>query len=241
MEYKYPSSLFKEKYDVAKNIRKNMLDVSVRIFERNIRKFKKATSYPYFVIESRKTSEDEIWHYFLCAESKSRLSKGVVGVFCVKLGYQGDSLSEVLVVEGGDDGSTRFELYDGRFFESYRKVHNISDQSDFAIVSRFLKENYISSKSYSEYKNLAMELKDDSQASGSFIVLFHINVNSVGVCKGIATTDDTGFIYFDYVKTSDFYKDRPEKLDKLSDHIIKQYLELEKCPWDISSVTNLKK
>ena len=86
-----------------------------------------------------------------------------------------------------------------------------------------------------------MELKDDSQASGSFIVLFHINVNSVGVCKGIATTDDTGFIYFDYVKTSDFYKDRPEKLDKLSDHIIKQYLELEKCPWDISSVKNLKK
>ena len=243
MEYKYPSSLFKEKYEIAKNIRKDMLDIGLKIVERNLRKFKKATSFPYFFHESRKRLENEVWYYYVVAESKSRLSKGIVGIFAVKLEYgegPDKALSELLIVEGSDYNSVRFELYDGKIFDTYRKINNISsDVSDISVVSRFCKENYIAQKIYSEYKHVAIVLEDKSLESGEFIVVPHIQANSVGVCEGICNQDETGFLYLEYFKTSDYYKDRPEKLERLSDNIIDQYLELNKLPWGVSAVKEI--
>ena len=94
---------YKAKMAIARQLRAKIEEAGMNIAMRsnNIRKFKKATNYPFVVCEHRNFHKLGEWYVCITAESRSRFFAGIIGICAFKIEKDTDgNITDILLVEG---------------------------------------------------------------------------------------------------------------------------------------------
>lgn len=230
---------YKDKMSIARQIRNKMEEAGKNIVMRshNIRKFKKATSFPVIAYEHRNFHDLGEWYVCVTAESRSRFLAGIFGVCAFQIEKSAENnISDILLVEGDDDGNILLEEYDLQFLDDYTVVHNIvTPTRDYlSVFLKFYRENYFSNRKGLGYSFVHKEENGKEHIAHPFIM-----ATPVGVAMGITNENNEGHYYFKYESAEKYFSDKEELLEKVTDAMLDYINDMEKNPFKYSPLKNI--
>lgn len=230
---------YKAKMAIARQLRAKIEEAGMNIAMRsnNIRKFKKATNYPFVVCEHRNFHKLGEWYVCITAESRSRFFAGIIGICAFKIEKDTDgNITDILLVEGDDDGNTFIEEFTRHFLDDYADIHDIDvDSHNYtSVFLKFYRENYFSNR-----KGLGYSFVHKDENGKEHVAYPFIMATPVGVAMGITNDKHEGSCYLMYEPADKYFSDKEDLLEKVTDDMLDYMNDMENNPYKYSPLKNI--
>ena len=220
---------------LTKTVRKYMYDAGVKICEQNHRYFAKATSFPCVLLSDRTFGDLGRFKISVVAETKKRLSKGLVGISSLKISPASSDPEvkwyHVFHFEGSDQGDSVVYVYSVYFLEIYAQHRfgcSMVDVDVDRLLRSLIKETYWGNRGHGMYgEGEISQPVDDVLLMGKPSYRCTM-VTKEGVCYGFEAKEQNVVLYYNYKSLSEaeeYTSDVLEVVHRYMDNMERRYDE----------------
>ncbi len=223
------------------DIRSRMMEHAGKILEQNRRAFIKAAQFPYVCVKDRTLGDMGRFKISVVAESKSRMSKGIIGVSAFKVHEVKDKEGHatgnygLLHFEFNDTGGHYLYFLTPPFISSYvtqRFGKPAAEVPMDTVVKAFVRDSYWGSNGHMmAHPDKALSApSENTHINGQ--PCWHVSfVIDGGVCFGLENRERNIHVYFTYKTEDNVEEYTAEDLAKVHEIMEARRRDFDENPW----------